>query len=198
MKSLFLAITALILLFPLAASCQSLETFAQLSEHDILLLNQNGRQVRLYHDLIKGKVVAINSVFTSCTTICPVLGTNFASLTKKLGTHAGKDALLISISIDPETDTPVRLKSWSEKFHGGPGWVLLTGSKSDVDAALKTLGIFTPDRFSHTPVVLIANDNTKEIKRLSGLASCDKLATTMIHMVEGLPSDSTEKAIAAK
>ena len=198
MKSILLTITALALLLPGSASGQSLETFAQLSEHDIVLLNQDGRQVHLYHDLIKGKVVAINSVFTSCTTICPVLGANFASLTKKLGAHAGKDVMLISISIDPETDTPARLKSWSEKFRGGPGWVLLTGPKSDVDTALKTLGIFTPDKFNHTPVLLVANDNTKEIKRLSGLASSDKLATTMIHMAEGLPSDSTEKAIAAK
>jgi len=196
MKRILAAMIAVLFLFPVAAACQSLETFAQLSEHDVILWNQDGKQVHLYHDLLKGKVVAINSVFTSCTTICPVLGANFASTTKKLGSHAGKDVTLVSISIDPETDTPEHLKSWSEKFRGGPGWVLLTGNKSDVETALKTLGIFTPDKFDHTPVILVANDNTKEIKRLSGMVASDKLAAMMIRMVEG--QSSAPEAVAKR
>src|SRR5215471_1637418 len=76
---------------------------------DATLVDQNGNRVR-FPDLMKDKIVVINTVFTSCPTICPVMGAQFASLTKLLGARAGADVSLISISVDPATDTPERLK----------------------------------------------------------------------------------------
>ncbi|MCI0417861.1 MAG: SCO family protein [Acidobacteria bacterium] len=101
--------------------------FSKSSIPDVVLLNQRGEQVRFYSDLVKNKVVAINFIFTTCTTICPPMGVHFSKLQKLMGKRAGRDFHLISISVDPVTDTPQRLKAWGEKFDAGPGWTLLTG-----------------------------------------------------------------------
>src|SRR5581483_10910822 len=108
---------------------------------DVTLTDQDGKAVHL-NALVQDKIAVIDTVFTSCTTICPMMGANFTRLQKLLGPRAGSDVLLISISVDPVTDTPERLRAWKEKFHAGPGWVLLTGSKPDVDSVLKTLQMF--------------------------------------------------------
>ena len=107
---------------------------------DTELLDQNGRKVRFYTDLVRGKTVAINFIFTTCTTICPPLGATFARAQKELGDRAGRDVTFISISVDPATDTPERLKAWAAKFRGGESWTLLTGSKPQVDELLRALG----------------------------------------------------------
>src|SRR4026208_2489855 len=79
---------------------------------DVAVVDQDGNKLHFYTDLIKGKTVAINFIFTNCTTICPPLAATFARLQKELGEKAGKDVHLISISVDPLTDTPERLKAW--------------------------------------------------------------------------------------
>ncbi|HVF45623.1 MAG TPA: SCO family protein, partial [Pyrinomonadaceae bacterium] len=107
---------------------------------DVELLDQDGRKVRFYSDLVKGKVVAINFIFTTCTTICPPLGATFARVQRELGERAGRDVQLISISVDPATDTPERLKAWGQKFKAGGGWTLVTGAKPQVDELLRALG----------------------------------------------------------
>src|SRR6266545_1630807 len=104
---------------------------------DVRLTDQNGRSVRFYSDLVKGKVVAINFVFTSCTTICSPMGANFAALQQRLGNDS--DVQLISVTIDPGMDTPERLKRWSERFHARPGWTLVTGPRADVERLLRAL-----------------------------------------------------------
>ena len=76
---------------------------------DVTLLNERGEKVRFFTDLVKGRVVAINTIFTTCTTICPGLGANFARLSRLLAGSEARDALLISISVDPLNDTPERL-----------------------------------------------------------------------------------------
>ncbi len=80
---------------------------------DVALVDQDGRTVRFWSDLVQGRVVAVSFVFTTCTTICPPLGANFARLLQILGSRAGKSVELISVSVDPATDTPQRLKAWA-------------------------------------------------------------------------------------
>jgi protein SCO1 len=141
---------------------------------DVELIDQNGRPVHFYRDLVQGHVVAINFVFTSCGTICPTMGAIFGRLEALLGDPAR--VRLISISIDPVVDTPARLAAWSARFHAGPGWTLLTGRKETIDALRKALAVFTPDLDSHAPVVLIGNDATGQWTRADGLAPATKLA----------------------
>jgi len=86
---------------------------------DIEVLDENGNALHFYSDLIKGKTVAINFIFTNCTTICPPLAATFARVQKEMGDKVGRDVHFISISVDPLTDTPERLKAWGEKFKAG-------------------------------------------------------------------------------
>jgi len=138
---------------------------------DAPLVDQHGKPVRFYQDLIKDNVVAINFVYTTCSTICLPMGANFAALQKRLGERLDRDVKLISISVDPLIDTPQRLHAWGQKFHPMPGWTLLTGSKGEVDGVLKALKVFTPDKADHAPIALIGNDATQTWSRVNGLAS---------------------------
>jgi protein SCO1/2 len=147
---------------------------------DVELTDQNGHKLHFYSDLVKGKVVAINTVFTTCDTICPVMGARFASLSRLLAKEDTSRVELISISVDPLVDTPARLKEWSHQFgHVGTHWVLLTGRKDDVDHLLKALEIFTPDKVEHTPVVLIGSGGTTQWSRASALSPPTRLAELM-------------------
>jgi protein SCO1 len=141
---------------------------------DVRLVDQDGRPVRFYTDLVKGRVVAMNFVFTTCTTICPPMGANFAKLQKLV---AGRDVHLISVSIDPGNDTPERLKAWSRKFGGvpGPGWTLVTGDRDEVNRLLKALGVYTAAITDHSPLVLLGDDARHRWTRAYGLAPPDRL-----------------------
>ncbi|HEX6183864.1 MAG TPA: SCO family protein [Pyrinomonadaceae bacterium] len=143
---------------------------AKMTIPDVELLDQDGRKVRFYTDIVKGKTVAVNFVFTTCTTICPPLGATFARLQKELGARAGRDVRLVSISVDPATDTPERLKAWGAKFHAAEGWTLVTGRKPQVDELLRALGAGVASPADHTPTVLIGNDAAGQWTRAYGLA----------------------------
>ena len=143
----------------------------RMSIPDVELLDQDGRKVRFYSDLVKGRTVAIQFIFTTCTTVCPPLGATFARVRRELGERAGKDVFLISISVDPATDTPERLKAWGGKFKAGEGWTLVTGPKPRVDELLRALGASVSNPADHSATVLVGNDATGQWKRAYGLAS---------------------------
>jgi protein SCO1/2 len=157
---------------------------------DVSLIDQDGKPVHFYSDLVQGKVVMMNFIFTSCTTICPPLGATFAKVEKLLGDRAGKDVRLISVSVDPATDTPERLKAWQRKLGGGPGWTLVTGDKDNVTKLLKGLGVYTPSLGDHSPLVLVGNEAQGRWIRAYGLAPPAKL----IELIDGIakvPSPTT-------
>ena len=160
---------------------------------DVVLIDQDGNDVRFYSDLIAGKMVAINFVFTTCTTICPPMGANFAALQRQLGELTGTEVHLISVSVDPVVDTPPRLKAWRDRFNPAPGWTMVTGPKAQVDEVLKALKIFTPDKLDHSPTLLLGNDNTGEWTRANGLASPAALAALILEMLEGAGHDSEDR-----
>lgn len=143
---------------------------------DVELLDQDGRKVRFYSDLVQGKTVAISFIFTSCTTICPALTALMSRVQQKLLSDGRSDIQLISISVDPVRDTPSRLKNWSKNFSSQAGWVFLTGPKANVDHLLKALRTFTPDPQDHTPMVLIGNEPHGVWKQVNGLSSADAIA----------------------
>lgn len=152
------------------------EAVSHLNIPDVTVLDQDGKPVHFYSDLVKDKVVAVNFVFTTCTTICPPMGANFAKLQKILGDRTGREVHLISVSVDPTTDTPERMKAWGRKFGAGPGWTLVTGSKEEVTRLLKALGVYTPDINDHSPLVLVGNDARHQWTRAYGLAAPAKIA----------------------
>lgn len=148
---------------------------------DVEVLDQEGRRVRFASDLLSGRVVAINFLFTNCTTICPPLAVTFGKLRKLLGERAGRDVHLISVSVDPTNDTPERLKAWSQKFGAGPGWTLITGQRDEIVRLLKALGAYTADINDHPPQVLIGNPQG-QWTRAYGLGSPGKLITVIDEM----------------
>ncbi len=151
---------------------------------DVALRDQNGRAVNFHHDLVQGRVVAVNFIFTSCTTICPQLGAASAALARKLAADGQTDFRVLSISIDPETDTPERLRAWSENFGPAPGWSLLTGPRREIETLLKALQAYTPDINLHSSTFLLGNETTGAWKRVSGSAPAATLADTLRALAE--------------
>ncbi|HYP52946.1 MAG TPA: SCO family protein [Pyrinomonadaceae bacterium] len=94
---------------------------------DVELIDQDGKTVRFYSDLLKGKTVVVNAFFTTCASVCPPMNRNFEKIQEAFGDRVGKDVFLISISVDPATDTPPRLKEYAKKFNARAGWTFLTG-----------------------------------------------------------------------
>jgi protein SCO1 len=125
---------------------------------DVDVLDQEGRKQKFYTDLVKGKVVVINFVFTTCKSMCPLLGTNFSRLQSALGERLNKDVFLISVSTDPETDSPDKLKVWGEKFKARDGWTFVTGSKEQLTPLLQVFTGDGPRTGYHVPSMYIVND----------------------------------------
>ena len=125
---------------------------------DVPVLDQDGKHLHFYSDLVRGRTVAIDLIYTSCPTFCPMLTANFRTVQQELGARIGKDIELISISIDPVNDTPAKLREFSAQFEPGPGWTFVTGARPDIAKLLDKLGqpLGNPD--DHTPLVLIHND----------------------------------------
>ena len=126
------------------------------------LITQDGKTVKFYDDLIKGKTVVINFIFTRCGNVCPLETAKMVQVYKLLGDRMGKDIFFYSITLDPKRDTPEVLKAYSEKYHVGPGWLFLTGKPDDIDLISKKLGLYSdPDasnRDGHTPGLLLGNE----------------------------------------
>lgn len=162
---------------------------------DLPLLDQDGETIDFYSDLVADKVVAMNFIFTTCTTVCRPMGAIFAKLQRQLGERAGRDVHLISVSVDPVTDRPQRLKEWAGQLGAGPGWTLVTGDKSNVDKLLKSLEVFTPDFIDHSPTVLVGNARTGSWKRTYGLAPVAKLSQLIDEMI-ALDRDNLDGDIA--
>src|SRR5262249_5102429 len=127
------------------------------------LITQEGKTVHFYDDLVKGKIVAIDFIYTTCQYACPLETARMAQVQKKLGDRVGSDIFFYSVSIDPEHDTPKVLKAYMEKFHIGPGWTFLTGKKTDIDLLERKLGVYNDPSINadgHLPHLLIGNDAT--------------------------------------
>lgn len=142
---------------------------------DIPLVNQDGKEMFLYSDLIKDKIVVIDVMFTACTGACPIMSTTFAKIQDRLGDRLGKDVHLISISVDPVNDTPAKLKEYAARFNAKPGWYFVTGPKENVDAVLKRLGQYVENRDAHQNLFLIGNDKTGLWKKAFGLAKPEEI-----------------------
>jgi cytochrome oxidase Cu insertion factor (SCO1/SenC/PrrC family) len=151
-----------------------LSTFTSRRIPNARLYDQTGKQLHFYDDLIKGKTVAINFIFTTCTASCPPLTATFKKVQQDAA-QRGLEVQLISISVDPTVDTPERLQAFAQKFNAGPGWTFVTGDKVEIGAVLKGLGAPVTDKNDHTPMIMIGNDAFDYWTRAYGLSSPTKL-----------------------
>lgn len=167
---------------------QAQQSPAQKWFSDVELLDQDGRKLQFYTDVLKGKTVIINAFFTTCTSVCPPMNRNMEKVQEALGDRVGKDVFLVSISVDPTTDTPPRLKEYAQRFHAKPGWIFLTGKKENVDWALYKIGGYIESKDDHTTVIIIGNETTGLWKKALGMAKADEL----IQIVRSVADDKGE------
>jgi protein SCO1 len=150
---------------------------------NVPLVTHEGKTVRFYDDLLKGKSVAVNIVYTSCTNECPLETARLAQLQRLLGDRMGRDIVFYSISIDPAHDTPDVLRGYMEKFDVGPGWTFLTGRAEDIRVVTKKLGLSryndVANRDGHTAIFMVGNEPSGQWMRNSAVDNPEFLATTI-------------------
>lgn len=160
---------------------------------ELELVNQDGQKINFYRDLVKDKVVVINFIFTTFTTICPPLGATFARVQRELGERVGKDVSFISVSVDPVTDTPERLKAWGAKFRAGAGWTFVTGDKVQIDQLLNAFAATVARREDHSPTVIVVNDAKGVVTRTYGLAKPAQIIQVINDAIAGRQAESSRK-----
>ena len=170
-----------------AVAAQEPESAAKKYFTDVVLVNQNGEKMRFYSDLLQGKVVIINSFFATCTGSCLPMNRNLEKVQEALGDRLGKDAVILSISVDPTVDTPTSLKAYAKKLNARPGWFFLTGSKENVDFALKKIGQYVDDKQDHLNIFIIGNERTGLWKKAFGLAKSEELVKVVESVVNDQP-----------
>ena len=149
---------------------------------NVPLTTQDGKVVRFYDDLLKGKKVAIDLIYTNCEFSCPLETARLAQVQKALGDRVGKDIFFYSISIDPKRDTPAQLKAYAKKYHAGRGWLFLTGKKADIDLISKKLGLYAASDINqdgHITSLMIGDEPNGQWMRNSALDNPHFLATTI-------------------
>jgi len=137
---------------------------------DVVLVDQNGAKVRLKDLLQTDKPVVLDFIFGTCTTICPILSAGYVNVQNKLGPDS-QAVRLVSISIDPEHDTPKVLKEYLKRYRAKQGWDFLTGSREDIDKVMTAFGAYIQNKMSHYPLTLIRSPHDGTWIRLFGLMS---------------------------
>jgi protein SCO1/2 len=140
----------------------------------IEMVRADGKRVVLADELDDGRPVVLDFIYTSCTSICPLSSQTFAALQQRLGPERDR-VHLVSISIDPEEDTPARLTKYSQHVNAGPQWQFYTGSVSASRAVQNAFGAYTGDKMSHTPLTLVRVAPGKPWVRLAGFATVGEL-----------------------
>ncbi|SFB50608.1 protein SCO1/2 [Azotobacter beijerinckii] len=134
---------------------------------DVPLTDQHGRELRLA-DAVGERIVVMGFVYTSCTTVCPVISAIMQKVQAQLGERIGAEVGLLSISVDPLRDSPARLLEYSRAYQAGPGWSWLTGQAAAVDETLRGLGVWSADYASHPPTLLVGDGRSGQWTRYYG------------------------------
>lgn len=153
--------------------------FADIDLREHLLLNQDGDEVQFVSDVIGDNIVVMDFVYTTCTTVCPVLSALFTQVQTQLGDELGNDVVMVSMTVDAVRDTPPRLKAYSAKHHAGDGWVWLTGPKPTMDDVLTGLGAFSVNFEDHPAMVIVGDGRTGEWKRMFGFPNPDRIMSVV-------------------
>ena len=147
------------------------------------VIDQNGRTLNFYDDVIKGKIVVISFIYTSCQDLCPLTTAKMAQIEDKLDGAVGRDLFFVSMSVDPENDTPERMKAFADAFDVGPGWLFLTGKVADIRAINYKLGDRSDRNLSdHRNEIVLGNDAIGDWQRASIFGDLDSLVVSIRQM----------------
>ncbi len=142
---------------------------------NVPVVNQHGETLRFYDDVIKGKIVVISFIYTSCKDICPLLTARLSQVAELLGDKMGRDVFFVSISVDPNNDTPAKLKEHATAYHAGAGWAFLTGQLADIKLINGRLGEKMRSLSEHRTEIVLGNDETGEWARNSVFGDLTRL-----------------------
>ena len=140
----------------------------------VTLVRDDGKTVSLPDELNDGRPVVMSFIFTSCTTICPLLTQTLARLQDALGPDRDR-VHIVSITLDPEEDTPERLTEYAKDFHAGPEWQHYTGTVKAIITTTRAFSVDRGDKMSHTPVILLRLAPGKPWIRFDGFATAAEL-----------------------
>jgi protein SCO1/2 len=165
-----------------------IRTIVDYSVPEIQLVRDDGREVTLRDELDDGRPVVVNFIYTSCTGICPLASHTFSELQRRLG--AERDSVhLVSISIDPEEDTPARLREYAQRYSAGPSWQHYSSTASASLAAQRAFDVYRGDKMGHTPVTLLRRAPGAPWVRFDGFATADLLIKEL-HNRGAVPGES--------
>ena len=168
---------------PAAAAGRTITTTAQYLVPAIRLVRDDGKLISLPEEMNDGRPVVLNFVFTTCSSICPLMSQIFEQFGRKLGTDRER-VHLMSISIDPEEDTPARLREYARKFHAGPEWQYYTGTVEASLAAQRAFNVWRGDKMSHGPVTLVRAAPGKPWLRIEGFVTPAELVQQYRQVLE--------------
>ncbi len=149
--------------------------FADIALPDAVLLTRDGVQVNLKNDVVGDRIVVIDFVYTTCTTVCPVLSATFRQVQNKLGDRLGAEVVMVSLSVDPNRDTPARLKKYAERLGAGNSWLWLTGQQQTVREVLEEFGAYTPNFADHPSMVLVGDGKSGQWARFIGFPAAAQI-----------------------
>jgi protein SCO1/2 len=169
---------------------------------NVVLQDQNGRSLRFYDDIIRGKVVSINFVFTTCTDICPLDTAQLRQVQQILGDRVGRDVHMYTISINPERDRPEDLRRFMRTYDVGPGWTFLTGNRADIDLLQRRLGLRPVSERNlrdHETSIVVGNERTGRWVKRSAYESPRLLADLLGRVLQnyGPPVTNARESYAA-
>ena len=157
-------------------------TLAQYQIPDVTLVRDDGKSVGLRAEIDDGRPVVVAFIYTSCSAVCPLTTQTLSALQSRLG--AERDRVhLVSITIDPEQDTPARLREYAQRFNAGPGWQYYTGSLSASQTAQRAFDVYRGDKMSHSPVTLVRRAPGQPWVRLDGFVTADQLYAELPHPI---------------
>jgi protein SCO1/2 len=174
------AVWTIALLFLLVVSAGAKEgklykrTIEDYEVPDVTLLNQDGREVQLKSYFDTEKPIILDFVYGTCTTICPVLSVGFSYFQKKLGKDVDQ-VRMVSITIDPDNDTPELMKSYLQKYGAQPGWDAFTGKRENIVQVLEGFDAYVSNKMNHYPLTILRASGEKEWVRVYGMLSASDL-----------------------
>ena len=155
---------------------------------DLEVIDQNGKQLRFYTDVLRGRVVLINFIFTNCLDACPMMTQRLIQTRKLLVESVKDDIWFVSISIDPERDTPEAMKAFARKQGADLSrWIFLTGKKENLDQIVTRLGQYTEEIEAHSTLMLAGNDRTRHWTRVMPMVPPDGVAQQLRALAEETP-----------
>jgi protein SCO1 len=147
-----------------------------------------GEKLRFYDDVVRGKIVVFNMMYSICTGICPSNTANLLEVQKALGKRLGKDIFMVSMTLQPEFDTPRALHEYVKRYDIQPGWTFLTGQPKEMDVIRRKLGFFNDDPkidsdlANHTGMVRVGNEPLDRWFMVPSLSQPQQIARAILQM----------------